>query len=132
MSGNAIFDAARRHMGDRLLGQLRRALAVAGGTHAVEDVLAAVRSGDMQWFQGERSVVVTEIRQYPRARALHVFLAAGDLAEIFGPLHDRVEAFGRAAGCDRMTVVGRRGWARAGARIGFEHRWCGLAKAIRA
>lgn len=91
--------------------RLLRALSVAGKTHAPEDVAAAVAQGRMQaWTRGE-SLVVTEVLEFPRARALNIFLAVGDMADVLS-LIPEMAAFGREHGCEKMRMQGRRGWAR--------------------
>ena len=90
---------------------LASALVYTGGTHTVEDVLAAAASGQMQMWVGEDSIVVTEILTYPRLKELNVFLAAGHLDEI-RRLNPIILEWGRMHGCQRATAVGRRGWER--------------------
>ena len=91
--------------------RLNRALAVAGNTHAPEDVAQAIKEGRMQaWTEG-RSLVVTEVLEYPQAKALNVFLAVGSLDEVMA-IQPRIEAFGREHGCKVMRMEGRKGWRR--------------------
>ena len=91
--------------------QIDRALIYAGGTHTVDDVMLMCERGQMQMWQGEHSVVVTQILEYPRMKELCVFLAAGSMPEMVR-LAPIVEEFGRASGCKRMVFAGRPGWAR--------------------
>lgn len=98
--------------------RLMRALDVAGKTHTPEDVAQAVRDGRMQaWTRGD-SLVVTEVVQYPRANALNVFLAVGDMDEVLSLIPEMAE-FGRAHGCTKMRMQGRQGWARVLPRLGW-------------
>lgn len=98
--------------------RLLRALDVAGKTHAPDDVAAAVEAGRMQaWNRGD-SLVVTEVLEYPRARALNVFLAVGNLDEVLDLIPD-MAAFGREQGCTMMRMQGRRGWARVLPALGW-------------
>lgn len=99
--------------------RLMRALDVAGKTHGPEDVAAAVKEGRMQaWTRGD-SLVVTEVRQYPKATALNVFLAVGNLEEVLSLIPEMVE-FGKQHGCTKMRMQGRRGWARVLPRLGWK------------
>lgn len=91
--------------------QIEAALAYADDSHDFEDVAASVASGNMQYWPGVRSVIVTEIIVYPRYKALNFFLAGGDLAELEF-MYPRVEAWGRMMGCDRAVLTGRKGWER--------------------
>ncbi|WP_374576122.1 hypothetical protein [Phenylobacterium sp.] len=89
------------------------ALEHARGAYALEDVLEIVRLGDARFWAGRQAAMVTEIHEYPRVRALHFWLAGGDLAELRDHLRPMAEAWGRAQGCTRATIIGRKGWARA-------------------
>ncbi|MCH1580843.1 MAG: hypothetical protein L7S55_09070 [Luminiphilus sp.] len=95
-----------------------QALEHAGGTHDFEDVLDRILIGDMLFWPGKKSCMVTEIVQYPRKRAMHVFLAAGDLTEIKSMEPD-LRTFAKKLQCDGLSLAGRRGWVRALKDIGF-------------
>jgi hypothetical protein len=90
---------------------LERALAYAGGSHTLADIHAAVACGQLQRWDGERSTIVTEIRETPQQRILLFFLAEGDLTELRGMARG-IEDWGRALGCHKAQLVGRRGWER--------------------
>lgn len=120
----------RARLGEKLHGQLLDALATGGHTHTVQDIIDACLSGDSQMHQGERSLAITEIIDHPRARVLHVWMAAGDMEELFDALYPRVEAFARFHGCDRITMVGRIGWQRAAKRIGFQDTHVAMTRMI--
>mgnify|MGYP003625766792 CR=1 FL=1 len=91
---------------------LESALERSGGTHTYEDVLDAIILGDMFFWPAEKSCMVTEIVQYPRLRALHVFLAAGDLDEIRG-MESSLISFAKSIKCSALSMSGRKGWAKA-------------------
>ena len=107
-------------MWDRARPHLAEALEHARGTHTVEDVLRLAGEGKLQLWVGDRSAAVTEILHFPQKRALNLFLAGGDLAEI-RRAQPGIEAFGRGMGCDfmmfsaRLTPAARprSGWERA-------------------
>lgn len=92
-------------------GQIEAALGYAGGTHTFEDIRAAVEAGDLQYWPGVRSVIITEIIQYPQKRALNFFLAGGDLAELEA-MYPLIEEWGKTRGCVVAVMTGRRGWER--------------------
>ena len=98
---------------------LERALEFAGGTHLWEDIVQAVNEGRMHFWPAEKSCVVTEVVCYPRARAIHIFLAAGDLMEIKG-MDSTFQEFGRALDAKFITLSGRRGWTKALDDIGYK------------
>ena len=88
-----------------------RALDVAGKTHGPEDVARAVNEGRMQAWTAGDSLVVTEVLEFPKAKALNVFLAVGNLDEVMA-LQPDLEQFGREHGCSVMRMEGRKGWTR--------------------
>lgn len=89
---------------------MRKALHAGGDTHTIEDLVEALKRGEMQIFHNDRAVIVTEVVQAPRRRYLHLFLVAGDMdaVDALGP---QVTAFARDQGCE---------FARAQVRPGFE------------
>lgn len=89
-------------------------------THTVEDVLEEIRLQRAQLWEGAKSIIVTEVQDYPRARILHFWLAAGDLDEVIALSHIAMD-WGRANGCERATLAGRRGWERALKSEGWNH-----------
>lgn len=96
---------------DRIDALLTRALAHSGDTHTPDDVLRGVAAGDFQLWTGDASVIVTEIIRYPRRTDLHMFLAAGDMAELRQMQHP-IFAWAKGEGCTRATLTGRKGWDR--------------------
>lgn len=82
------------------------------GSHTLDDVWAGVRTGEFHFWPGARSAAVGELVEHPRRRDYHVWLAAGDLTELT-TMERSAAAFARALGCDRITLHGRKGWARA-------------------
>lgn len=101
------------------MSPLEQALALCGGTHAMEDVLAQIERGDAQaWHEGE-SVIVTEVHLTPRKKLLHFWLAAGELDEVVRLSH-RALAWGKGMGCEMATLAGRRGWEKVLATEGWE------------
>lgn len=99
--------------------QIEAALAYARGTHTFDDIAAGVSEGTFQLWPGERSVIVTEVLATPRARILHFFLAGGDLQEL-EQMTPVVLAWGKAEGCTRAALIGRRGWTRTFLKEGWE------------
>jgi len=97
-----------------IASKLAEALEYASGTYTIKDVLDAIECGKMQlWVEegDEDSLIVTEIHQYPRRRALQFFLAAGTLDGVKA-LRDRALAWGKEEGCDMALAVARFGWER--------------------
>lgn len=82
------------------------------GTHTIEDVEDAIRSGDMQFWPGERCALVTQIGDHPRLRALTFFLVGGDMDEIVNRMEPLICDWARSKGCTRVAQTGRKGWGR--------------------
>lgn len=89
------------------------------GTHSVDDVIAAVESGHMQFWPAANSCAITEIVQFPQKRVLNVFAAAGDMDEIIAAMED-VAVWAREQGCDTFAASGRPGWQRVLAKHGWQ------------
>lgn len=75
------------------------------------ELLNELAYGRAQLWPGETAAMVTQCVVEPQGRALHVWLAGGDLAGIMA-LKPGVEAWGRAMGCDYVSIEGRKGWTR--------------------
>lgn len=86
------------------------------GTEA--SLVADLTLGLAQLWVGEAAALVTQRVDGPDGPCLHVWLAGGDLTEIL-ELKPGVEAWGRAQGCNRVTLSGRKGWRRVLAPHGF-------------
>lgn len=99
---------------------IERALVYSGGTHRAEDILDMCLSGKAQLWLGEKSAVVTEINVYPELNACRIFLAAGDKRELRDRLRPQIELWAKnRQNCTRMEIVGRRGWKRVLAPVGY-------------
>lgn len=89
---------------------LAKALAYAGGTHTVGDVLRAVLAGDAQLHETDRAAIVTEVYTYPRKRVVNFWLATGELNEVIRLSHEVMEKAKNEWGCEGAIFTGRRGW----------------------
>jgi hypothetical protein len=95
-----------------LIDKLQEALARAGDTHNIEDVKAALLSGQAQlWYDGGKGAVITEIVEYPRKKICQVWLGVGELDTVLA-FEPRILAFAREQGCNELRMLGRRGWAK--------------------
>jgi len=95
---------------------LDRALAYSGGSHTAADIEAGVACGDLQRWYGERSPIITEIKQTPQQKILLYFLAEGDLTELRG-MAVGINEWGRSLKCVKAQLIGRRGWERSPLRM---------------
>ena len=115
---------------DRLRQHVEAALEYSGGTHNFDDVAEMVRDNRLQLWPAQNSVVLTEIIVYPRLKNLHYFLAGGDLDEL-SRMRPMIESWGKSLGCTRVTLAGRKGWAKTFLKDeGYRPQWSVLAKEL--
>src|SRR5690242_375382 len=102
--------------------RIERLLARWGGFYSFDDIVAAVRRGDMQSFANDDAWVVTQICNYPRKTVLNIVLAAGDIDKL-REIHSEVIGFAREHGITTLYTTARdgfsadadeRGWERVG------------------
>lgn len=91
--------------------QIEAALKHADDSHSFEDIVAGVEAGQLQFWPGPNSVIITEIQTYPRYRALNFFLAGGNIRELEA-MYTPIERWAQERGCDRAIITGRKGWER--------------------
>ena len=114
----------------RLAQHIEAALEYSAGTHTLQDVAQGVEENRFQLWAGTQSAVITEIIVYPRLKNLHYFLAGGDLDEL-KLIRPHIEAWAKKVGCTRVTLAGRKGWARTFlADDGYAPRWHILSKEL--
>jgi len=114
----------------RLRHHVEAALEYSGGTHNFDDVAEMVGDHRLQLWPASNSVVLTEIIVYPRLKNLHYFLAGGDLDEL-SRMRPLIESWGKSIGCTRVTLAGRRGWAKTFLKDeGYSPKWTVLAKEL--
>lgn len=107
---------------DRCAPWIRAALVYAHGTHDEWDVLKMIHDHEAVFWPFERSVAVTEFRDFPKMRAMHFWLCGGDMKELMQKLPE-VEAWGASQGATRFTTAGRPGWQRVMKRYGYQPVW---------
>ena len=98
-----------------------------GSDDTLEDVCHALRDRTAQFWDLGDSVVVTQVSERDGGRDLHVWLAAGKLDTLrrWAPALDDIA---REWQCARITIDGRKGWARVLA--GYEPSDVGLTKEV--
>ena len=93
-----------------------------------ERVLAELMAGRAQLWPGKRAAFVTQLAIGDEPYIL-VWLAGGDLRELLA-MQPGIEAWARAQGAAAAWINGRKGWARALGKTGFEPRDGELRKAL--
>lgn len=95
----------------RFRPHIEAALAYSDATHGWEDVAEMVAAGNAVFWPGPDSVIITETILDPRQKSLHFFLAAGRMSEL-EIMTPHILAWGKAQGCTKATLAGRKGWQR--------------------
>jgi hypothetical protein len=91
---------------------IEAALRDGGDRWTYEGVIAQIEAGEAHLWLFERSALVTQFIDEDAGRTLFFWLAGGDLTEILSH-EDGITAWGKAQGCTRKALVGRRGWEKA-------------------
>jgi hypothetical protein len=89
--------------------KLARVLDRMGGLYTLNDILTAIAEGRMQSFAVNNSWAVTQVNDYPRARALQFVAMVGDLADR-DELQAKVLDYARDVNAGLVSAHGRLGW----------------------
>jgi len=102
------------------------ALSYGGGLLALEDIQAAVANRDMQlWVIHNNGILtavcVTELRQWPRGKALTSIIVGGvGMEEWIGALDSVLTAYAVSHGCKVVDAHGRKGWHKTIGKLGYQ------------
>jgi hypothetical protein len=91
--------------------RFEKALAQAGNTHSISDVMQRIEQNRACCWTNGDSVVVTEVLMFPRLRAVNYWLVSGKLQEC-AALQPDIDAWAVSEGCSVATATGRMGWLR--------------------
>jgi hypothetical protein len=91
--------------------RFEKALAQAGNTHTIADVMQRIEQNKACCWTNGDSVVVTEVLVYPRLRAVNYWVVSGKLHEC-AALQPDIDAWAVSEGCSVATATGRMGWLR--------------------
>ena len=91
--------------------RFEKALAQAGNTHTIADVMQRIEQNKACCWTNGDSVVVTEVLVYPRLRAVNYWVVSGKLQEC-AALQPDIDAWAVSEGCSVATATGRMGWLR--------------------
>lgn len=106
------------HLWPHLTGFLAPAVERCRGLYALDDIRKFASTGAMQLWavvRGERleGCIVTELVNYPRARACWIAFAGGAGIQDTPEIMDSLATWAKSQGCAGIRSEGRRGWARA-------------------
>lgn len=108
---------------------IQQALDHAAGSHTIDSVTDMVLDGRAVFWDLGDSFMITEVTDFPAQRHFHIFLAGGQLETLVN-MHADVIKLAKALQCDKLTISGRPGWARALKSHGWEPYLVTLAKDI--
>lgn len=80
--------------------------------HDLDSIKRAIFKKQAQLWEGEKSVIVTEINEYPLCKKLRIWVAAGDMTELTEEMLPEVENFAKRENCYAVDIVGRKGWTK--------------------
>lgn len=107
--------------------QIEEAMRRGVRTHSFDDICEMVLQQKLTpRFFSDDTFVLSAVHEYPLAKHYHIFLAGGNLEVLMAARDDLIEDAKRA-GCTRMTINGRPGWARIMQKIGARHTYTMLA-----
>ena len=87
------------------------ALEYCNGTHDLQDVADQIARGELQLCPANETALVSQIITYPKRKAIHIFLAGGNIDELIN-MEESVFTWAKMQGCDMLTFSGRLGWSR--------------------
>lgn len=104
---------------------LQQAIRLNGGALTADDVYNAIASKDMQLWgvhNGDlKSVIVTEIINYPSRKRLNIVLIGGHEIEDWESIAESTLCeFAKENMCDSLQIIGRRGWVKRMAKYGYK------------
>ncbi len=108
---------------------IEAALEYARGALTIEDVEAGLSEGRFHFWPGAKAAAVTEFIDYPRKRALNVFLVGGS-REGMREIWPAIEEFGKLNSVNRYMAGGRKGFERVCEEFGFRPTWVVYVKDI--
>lgn len=88
---------------------LSKGLRHGGDTHSVEDVIASLKSGELQAFYNDDGMIMTTLAEYPQKKVLEVFMALGSQEAIAELFTNEVIPHGEAVGADYARAMVRPG-----------------------
>jgi hypothetical protein len=88
---------------------LSKGLRHGGSTHSVEDVVAGLRSGELQSFHNDDGMIMTMTANYPQKKVLEMFMALGNQDAISSLFDKEVVNYGQEIGADYVRAIVRPG-----------------------
>lgn len=120
----AALQAMQKHRLD-----IEKALWYADNSHTFDDVVIRLMRGELDIFEFDNSLIITEVYDAPQHRTFHLYIGCGDLDEILSK-EDLMMNEARLRGCKFISIAGRRGWEKPLREMGWKHSLSILRKEI--
>ncbi len=99
---------------------LNKPLEIDGYAYKPKDVFDSLLIQKMQlWISWNtktnivEAAIITEIIEYPQLRSCRYFLAGGTNMKVwFNPMKEQIEQWAKQNNCQRIELVGRKGWVK--------------------
>ena len=101
--------------------RFEKALDYGGNTHTVADVTDLVRTGKAQFWEHGDGVIITELYEYPRLKAVSFWLMSGTVPDCMA-LEDDILSWAADQGCTMAISTGRKGWLYHARKTGWRPR----------
>lgn len=120
---------------DQSAHYIQAALERTEGEISLTDVRKSIMGRDMQlWVTIERGnitgALVTQLIEYPQTKACRYVALGGDLHGDFNQIDDVITRWAMHNECDRVELVGRRGWVRAMKNNGYTEAYSFVTKKV--
>jgi len=90
---------------------IEASLARTGTGDTFDDITVGVMRNEYHFYPLPNAVVIAQVLQHRHSREYYIYLAGGDLKEILD-FQDKLCEAAYNHGCTRLTMTGRKGWAK--------------------
>ena len=132
----AMWPASLMHkLPDRIVSDILSAMHYSNGERSFSDLIHEIARGEKQiWVHSTddefNATVVTQVSQFPSKKTCEILYLGGDKAVEFVTDISAIEDWAREQGCDDIQAIGRRGWVKALAPLGYSERYTITGKAL--
>jgi len=74
--------------------------------------------------------LVTQIMEYPKMTACRIVAMGGEVSGEFDPVDEILSEWAKELECERMEIVGRKGWTRAIKHLGYNEAYSYVTKPL--
>jgi hypothetical protein len=104
------------------------------GEIGLKDVYKSILDKDMQlWTLNDEGpypigALVTQIINYPQKKACRYVTLGGDVHGDFDVITKIIERWAKSNGCERMEIIGRKGWTKSLKKLGYAEAYSYVTK----